>query len=173
MTDTFITPILYSMDTKEDTNEKSISIKLTLKPAVNRQAMFLMKHLEAETLQDLVRNLINSAFVETKDAQLRYGKGPSDLQNKKTKQEEAIKRMRSVSAPELQEYLLEIGFILADHDEEEGGDIELRERIEDQNGKMVFIQQRFSKSRGVVEYSREVYADIDSIINAVLKEKLL
>lgn len=135
--------------------------------------MFLVKHFEKDSIQDLVRDLISSAFKDVKDAQLRYGKGPSELQTKKSKQDDMIRRLRSSSAPELQELLLEIGFMIADHDEEEGGDVELRERIEDQNGKMVFIQQRFSKSSGKVEYSREVYADIDSIINAVQKEKLL
>lgn len=161
------------METDTAPDEKSISLKLTLKPAINRQAMFLVKHFEKDSIQDLVRDLISSAFKDVKDAQLRYGKGPSELQTKKSKQDDMIRRLRSSSAPELQELLLEIGFMIADHDEEEGGDVELRERIEDQNGKMVFIQQRFSKSSGKVEYSREVYADIDSIINAVQKEKLL
>src|SRR6185436_6794977 len=80
--------------------ETPLIFRLSFSGVEKASVMFLMKHYDLNDPKKLVRFLVSSANDKIKSKMVMYGKGNSPLQEKKARQDEAIREIRDIENPE-------------------------------------------------------------------------
>ena len=84
---------------------QSKSIRINFKDVEMNQISFLMKHLQKESIHDLIRALIDKVYQKEKDTLIKY-----KVKEPKETQADKANRLKAMSDEELTKLLYEIGF---------------------------------------------------------------
>lgn len=152
-----------------ETSESKIIFRMTFSGVEKDALMFLVKHHDFDDPKKLIRFLIAKANEKIKDKQLTYGKGPSDLQARKARENETLKELRAMSGEQLLAFILEVGYI---KDHEEDGDFISHSIIQEGDNMILMCEKR--KKPGDEPFSRfSIHDNLDQIIKGLQKDKLI
>ena len=164
------------MDMKDEQKDGAgrVIARVSLDEHDQEKASYLAERYKIKKLPSLFRYLVNATFAREQENDLRYGAGRTARAGARETRDDATRRIRAMNIDQLNEYLLEIGYILPFKEEMGTGDIVERERVvpHETTGAPVLETQHYSPSTHAINY-RATTLNLDQMIAELIKNKMI